>query len=78
MIEVIKAIAMLCFVSAGDQPGMNNQAYINESRQLRCQAFFIECLDRQPKAAKDAQRGLANCILERKVVLDPPVSKETQ
>ncbi len=74
-VEIVKAIAMLCQLAAGDQPSMNNQAYINEARQIRCHAYYVDCLDRQPPAAKNAQRGLANCMLDRGAELEPKGTK---
>lgn len=74
-LDILQVIASLCTLSAGDQPSMNNQAYVNESRQIRCHAYYVDCIDRQPADVVKAGRVLANCILERRAELEPKGTK---
>lgn len=62
MLELIKTIAMLCAVSAGDQPSMANQASVNEQMQIACHAYYVKCVAEEKG---EVGAALAGCIMRR-------------
>jgi hypothetical protein len=47
-LEIIRVIASLCMIAAGDNPSIGTMAGIIDERQAQCQKHFANCLPEKP------------------------------
>lgn len=71
LIEVAKAIAMLCAISAGDKPGLANMVDLISMSQVTCQSYYSRCLQTKYLARAIPNKGdwgvdLISCMATRR------------
>lgn len=66
MIEIIKTIALVCQITAGDNPSFNNMAEIIEKKQRNCHYYYSKCL---------GKNKFMKCLINRKEEYDVAIEK---